>query len=197
MDGEKQVTVAELIDGVMPCIAAKQYSDDYINGFRHVFNRLLTYCAEHGEEYFSAELAQRFLLECYGVQPGTIERRCSRQHRAMDLLSDYQHFGTVMIRRRLSRTFPAGLRTVSEGYLRQMELRGRRKNTVRSHRKVLLRFADFLDSISITGFEFLTPDAVNQFIIESILSSVDRESPQGKRDYAVLMIAVKLGIMSW
>jgi integrase len=30
--------------------------------------------------------------------------------------------------------------------------------------------------------------------IESILSSVDRESPQGKRDYAVLMIAVKLGI---
>ncbi len=30
--------------------------------------------------------------------------------------------------------------------------------------------------------------------IESILSTVDRESPQGKRDYAVLMIAVKLGI---
>jgi site-specific recombinase XerD len=135
-----------------------------------------------------------------------------------------------------------------------MELRGRRKNTMLSHRKFLLRFTDFLDSIGIAGYEYLTPDAVNQFIkvilcnysnsvameyygilrrflqylalsgntkedlslklvpvkrsstsaripttltldqIESILSSVDRESPQGKRDYAVLMIAVKLGI---
>ena len=30
--------------------------------------------------------------------------------------------------------------------------------------------------------------------IEKILSSVDRDSPQGKRDYAVLLLAVKLGI---
>lgn len=200
------------------------------------------------------ELAQQFLLECYSVQPGTVERRCSRAHRAMDLLSDYQHFGTVMIRRRQNRTFPSALEAASEGYLKQMELHGRRKNTILSHKKFLFRFTDFLDSIGIVGFEYLTPDSINQFIkvvlcnysntvameyygilrrflqylalsgntkvdlslklipvkrsatsaripttltldqIESILSSVDRESPQGKRDYAVLMIAVKLGI---
>ena len=233
MDGEKQLTVSELVDGVMPCIEAKQYSESYINGFRQVFNRLISYCDEHEVQLFSTELAQQ---------------------RAMDLLSDYQHFGTVMIRRRLDRTFPAALEAASEGYLKQMELRGRRKNTVLSHKKFLFRFTDFLDSIGIAGFQYLTPDAVNQFIkvilcnysnsvameyygilrrflqylassgntkedlslklvpvkrastsaripttltleqIESILSSVDRESPQGKRDYAVLMIAVKLGI---
>ncbi len=254
MAGEKKLTVAELVDGVMPCIKAKQYSEAYIKGFQQLFNRMLSYCEDQEEQYFSTELAQQFLLECYGVQPGTVERRCSRAHRAMDLLSDYQHFGTVMIRRRLNRTFPPNLKTAPEGYLKKMELCGRRKNTVLSHRKFLLRFTDFLDSIGIAGFEYLTPDAVNQFIkvvlcnysnsvsmeyygilrsflqylalsgntkedlslklvpvkrattsaripttltlnqIESILSSVDRESPQGKRDYAVLMIAVKLGI---
>lgn len=254
MAGEKQLTVAELVEGVMPCIKAKQYSETYIKGFQQIFNRMLSYCEDHEEQYFSTELAQQFLLECYGVQPGTVERRCSRAHRAMDLLSDYQHFGTVMIRRRLDRTFPVALEAASEGYLKQMELRGCRKNTVLSHRKFLFRFTDFLDSIGIAGFEYLTPDSVNQFIkvvlcnysnsvameyygilrrflqylalsgntkedlssklvpvkrsstsaripttlsldqIESILSSVDRESPQGKRDYAVLMIAVKLGI---
>lgn len=254
MDGEKHLTVVELVDSVMPCIKAKQYSESYIKGFRQIFDRLLSYCKEHGEAYFSTELAQQFLLDCYDVQLGMVERRCSRMHRAMDLLSDYQHFGTVMIRRRLNRSFPTGLHNASEGYLKQMELRGRRKNTVRSHKKVILRFADFLDSIGIDGYEFLTPDAVNQFIkvvlcnysnsvameyygilrrflqylsqsgntkedlslklvpikrssttarvpttltleqIENILSSVDRESPQGKRDYAVLMIATKLGI---
>ena len=254
MDGEQQLTVIDLVNGVLPCITAKQYSDNYINGLRGIFNRLSSFCADHGAEYFSTELAQQFLLECYGVQPGTVERRCSRAHRAMDLLSDYQHFGTVMIRRRLNRTFPAAFATASEGYLRQMELCGRRKNTVRSHKKILLRFTDFLDSTGIAGFASLTPETVNLFIkvvlcnysndvameyygilrrflqylaqsgntiedlslrlvpvkrvstsaripttltieqIESILSSVDRDSPQGKRDYAVLMIAVKLGI---
>lgn len=254
MDGGKQLTITELVDGVMPCIKAKQYSNSYINGFCQVFNRLISYCEEHEVQYFSTELAQQFLLECYDVQPGTVERRYSREHRAMDLLSDYQHFGSVMIRRRLSRIFPSAFESASEGYLKQMELRGRRKNTVLSHRKFLFRFTDFLDSIGIVGFEYLTSDAVNQFIkvilcnysnsvvmeyygilrrflqylalsgntkedlslklvpvkrssttaripttltmeqIEDILSSVDRESPQGKRDYAVLMIAVKLGI---
>ena len=254
MDGENRLTVIELVDSVMPCIKTKQYSESYIEGFQQVFNRLLSYCKERGEEFFSTELAQQFLLDCYGVQPGTVERRCSRMHRAMDLLADYQHFGTVMLRRRLNRTFPTGLRIASEGYLKQMELRGCRKNTVCSHKKVILRFADFLDSIGIDDYEFLAPDAVNQFIkvvlcnysnpvtmeyyrilrrflqylsqsgntkedlslklvpikrssatarvpttltleqIERILSSVDRESPQGKRDYAVLLIATKLGI---
>jgi len=254
MEGEKRLTVSELVEGITPCIKAKQYSESYISGFQQIFNRMLSYCENHKEQYFSTELAQQFLLDCYGVQPGTVERRCSRANRAMDMLLDYQHFGTVMIRRRLNRVFPTALKSASEGYLNQMVLRGRRENTVLSHRKFLLRFTDFLDSIGIAGYEYLTPDAVNQFIkvilcnysnsvameyysilrhflrylalssntkedlslklvpvkrlstsaripttltmeqIESILSSVDRESPQGKRDYAVLMIATKLGI---
>ena len=164
MDESKKLTVAELVDGVMPCIKAKQYSESYIKGFRQIFNRLLFYCEKHGEKYFSTELSQQFLLECYDVQPGTVEKRCSRIHRAMDLLSDYQHFGTVMLRRRLNRTFPEVFHNASGGYLKQMELHGRRKNTVRCNRKVILRFDDFLDSIGIAGFEFLTPDAVNLFI---------------------------------
>ena len=254
MNEEKPLTVSELVEKVMPCITAKQYSDNYLNGFRQIFNRLLIYCNEHDEKYFSTELAQNFMLDRYNVQPGTVERRCSRAHRAMDLLSDYQHFGTVMIRRRLDRVFPEGLRPASEDYLKQMELKGRRKNTIRCHKKILLRFADYLDSLGITDYGSLSLDAINRFIkvvlcnycnsvtmeyygilrkflqylaqsgktvedfsiklipvkrsaesaripttltveqIESILASVDRESPQGKRDYAVLMIAVKLGI---
>ena len=251
---EKQLTVRELVDGVIPCITAKNYSDDYVRGFRCIFNRLISYCDERNVEYFTTELAQQFVFDCYHVQPGTIERRCSRVHRAMDLLSDYQHFGTVMIRRRLERTFPDGLKEGAEGYLKYMELSGRRENTIRSHKKIVIRFTDFLDSIGITDYEVLTPDNVSLFIkvvlcnysndvamtyygilkcflqylvqvgktkedlsqhlipvkrvssharipttltfdqIERILSSVDRESPQGKRDYAVLMLAIKLGM---
>ena len=34
MAGEKQLTVAELVDGVIPCIKEKQYSETYIKGFQ-------------------------------------------------------------------------------------------------------------------------------------------------------------------
>ena len=83
---EKQLTVRELVDGVIPCITAKNYSDNYVRGFRCIFNRLISYCDERNVEYFTTELAQQFVFDCYHVQPGTIERRCSRVHRAMDPL---------------------------------------------------------------------------------------------------------------
>lgn len=82
----KSMTVSQLIDGVMPCIKAKQYSESYINGFYYVFNRLTSYCEEHCVQYYSTELAQQFLLDCYGVRPGTVERRCSRAHRASNVV---------------------------------------------------------------------------------------------------------------
>ena len=172
----------------------------------------------------------------------------------MDLLSDYQHFNAVMLRRRLNREFPAGLQEGAVNYLQKLSLHGRRENTLRSHRNVLLRFTDYLFSVGVTDYKLLSADIVNRYVkvvscnysnsvvrlhysillrffqylahsgyketdlslkmmpivkvsasaripttldlsqIESILASVDRESPQGKRDYAVLMIAVKLGI---
>lgn len=254
MDDGNRLTVYELVERVIPCIIAKHYSENYIQGFRSTFRNLLAYCNKNEKKYFTAELAQQFMLDCYGVQPGTVERRCSRVHRAMDLLSDYQHFNAVMLRRRLNREFPAGLQEGAVNYLQKLSLHGRRENTLRSHRNVLLRFTDYLFSVGVTDYKLLSADIVNRYVkvvscnysnsvvrlhysillrffqylahsgyketdlslkmmpivkvsasaripttldlsqIESILTSVDRESPQGKRDYAVLMIAVKLGI---
>ena len=254
VDDGNRLTVYELVERVIPCIIAKHYSENYIQGFRSTFRNLLAYCSKNEKKYFTAELAQQFMLDCYGVQPGTVERRCSRVHRAMDLLSDYQHFNAVMLRRRLNREFPAGLQEGAVNYLQKLSLHGRRENTLRSHRNVLLRFTDYLFSVGVTDYKSLSADIVNRYVkvvscnysnsvvrlhysillrffqylahsgyketdlslkmmpivkvsasaripttldlsqIESILASVDRESPQGKRDYAVLMIAVKLGM---
>lgn len=104
------------------------------------------------------------MLDCYGVQPGTVERRCSRVHRAMDLLSDYQHFNAVMLRRRLNREFPAGLQEGAVNYLQKLSLHGRRENTLRSHRNVLLRFTDYLFSVGVTDYKSLSADIVNRYV---------------------------------
>ena len=102
MDDGNRLTVYELVERVIPCIIAKHYSENYIQGFRSTFRNLLAYCNKNEKKYFTAELAQQFMLDCYGVQPGTVERRCSRVHRAMDLLSDYQHFNAAEVESRVS-----------------------------------------------------------------------------------------------
>ena len=172
----------------------------------------------------------------------------------MDALGDYQNFGVFMVRRRKGRIFPKGLRKDAEGFLTDLRLKGRRDNTIRAHRNMLLRFSDFLDSVGISDYSNLTSETTSAFIkvvlcnysnpvaaeyvrilrrfllhlfqagintedlssklipvkqkrsstripstmtddqINAILASVDRESPKGKRDYAVLLIAVKLGL---
>ena len=122
VDDGNRLTVYELVERVIPCIIAKHYSENYIQGFRSTFRNLLAYCNKNEKKYFTAELAQQFMLDCYGVQPGTVERRCSRVHRAMDLLSDYQHFNAVMLRRRLNREFPAGLQEGAVNYLQKLSL---------------------------------------------------------------------------
>ena len=41
---ENRLTVYELVERVIPCIIAKQYSENYIQGFRSTFRNLLAYC---------------------------------------------------------------------------------------------------------------------------------------------------------
>lgn len=75
VDDGNRLTVYELVERVIPCIIAKHYSENYIQGFRSTFRNLLAYCNKNEKKYFTAELAQQFMLDCYGVQPGTVERR--------------------------------------------------------------------------------------------------------------------------
>lgn len=255
MVGEKRkLTVSELVAEVLPCIEEKGYSEVYLKGFRSDFKKLLTYCTEHDENYFTAELGQQFLHDRYGIAPGTYELRCSRQIRAMDLLSDYQHFGTVMLKRRLNRQFPVQFQNSVEQYLHRLKNNGRRDNTIISHKKSLYKLTDFLDSCGVSAVEQIRLDHIDRYInvilcnysktivqlhlgitrtflkylydsgqigmdlssqmlyvkytkstahlpstftkeqIHAILATVDRESPQGKRDYAVLLLAAKLGM---
>lgn len=250
----KRMTVLQLTKAVLPYIKDKGYSESYTKSFGNVFNCLNRYCAEYGITHFSMEVGQQFLQHRYGLQPGTVDRKLSRPIRAMDMLADFQQSGAVMIRRRRDRKFPEQFSAHAEGYLSGMEKDYASPNTVLSHRKILYRFTDFLDSRGVSSYGRITLDHVNSYIevtlcnyskdsvrcffgvirkflkylyengivaedfsgkvisvpgarrpahlpetltssqIDAVLSCVDRESPMGKRDYAVLLLAARLGL---
>lgn len=250
----KAMTVLQLTEAISPYIERCGYSQSYINGIKTVFNNLIQYCAEHNYSEFNAEIAQQFLFDRYRLHPGTIEGRVSRQVRAMDMLSDFQHCGAVMIRRRKEKAFPQHFSKQAEAYFDFMKNNYAQPNTVESHRKTVYRFTDFIDSRGVKSYEALNLNDVNAFVkiilcnyatatarcyfgilraflsylykegilsynlskkivsvpssplnthlpatltleqIENILKCVDRESPMGKRDYAVLLLAARLGL---
>lgn len=196
------------------------------------------------------------MLERYSVISRENYRKHSRLFRTMDMLSDFQHSGTVMIKRRLNRVFPEQFAQNAEAYLHHMEKNYAQTNTILSHKKSLFKFTDFLDSKGVTSYSNLKLEHVNAYIkivlcnyskgsvalhigimrrfltylfetgiihddlatrmitvkidhspahlpsvltedeITRILAAVDRESPMGKRDYALLMIASRFGLRS-
>lgn len=250
----QQMTVAELAEAIMPLLEGKGYSSVYVQAIRCTFNQLLKFCDSDGESRFSVELGQRFLEARYGVVRGTKSRTQSKAHRAMDMLSAYQQFGAVMLRRRKIREFPAQFVKQVNAYFDTMHRNFSSENTVKTHRTTLHRLTEFLDEQGVQSVSDITVEPLNGYIkmvlcnyskeivrhelsvmrrfmellyasgdlpinlsaslpqlrisatpshlpstfapeeVERLLSSVDRSSPAGKRDYAVLMLAAKLGL---
>ncbi len=253
-----EMTVSELTSAIVPYIASKNYSQSYINGLKIILSRLNNFCAENGIQKFSTEVGMQFMREKYGVVSLNSKgnRKYSRLFRTMDMLSDFQHSGTVMIKRRLERVFPEQFVQCAESYLQHMEKNYASANTVLSHKKSLLKFTDFLNSKGVQSYAALNLEHINLYIkiilcnyskgstalhvgimkhflvylheagsikddlaskvmtvksahvpvqlpsvltedeISSILAAVDRKSPMGKRDYALLMIASRFGLRS-
>lgn len=71
VDDGNRLTVYELVERVIPCIIAKHYSENYIQGFRSTFRNLLAYCNKNEKKYFTAELAQQFMQDCKKVRSTT------------------------------------------------------------------------------------------------------------------------------
>ena len=249
-----EMNVPQLTEAIVPFIKDRGYSDSYVDGLQKIYHHLNAYCTENDIERFSAEVGQNFLQDCYQLKPGTVEPRCSRQIRAMDMLSDFQHFGAVMTRRKLDKTLPDNYSVHVEAYLTNMKHDYASDNTLASHRKGVFRFTDFISSRGVAEYGMLTIDDINAYVrmtlcnyakssaqtyfgilrcflrylykkdittedfsnkvisanrsqqvthlpstltqeqIDSILDCVDRESPMGKRDYAILLLAARLGL---
>ena len=250
----RQMTVSELIEAIVPYIKKEDYSDCYISGLKRCFKQFKKYCEEQDITQLTAEVTQQFLQDQYGLQPGTVDRRLSQKIRAMDMLSDFQHCGAIMTRRRLEKVFPAAFASNADAYLTHMKNAYAQPNTIASHRKTVFRFTDFINNRGVESYDQINLDDINAFIkiilcnyakasaqcyfgvlrsflrylhdsriteddfsqkvvsvpgvrqaahlpstltvdqIESVLSCVDRESPMGKRDYALLLVASRLGL---
>ena len=250
----RHMTVSELIETIVPYVQKENYSNHYVIGLKQCFKQFEKYCEKQGITQLTAEVAQQFLWDQYGLQPGTTSRRLSKKIRAMNMLSDFQHCGAIMTHRRLEKVFPAPFADTAEAYFTHMKNAYAQPKNIASHRKAIFRFTDFINNRGVESYHRLNIDNINAFIkiilcnyakssaqcyfgilraflrylydfgitgedfsqkvisiprscqathlpstltieqIESVLNCIDRESPMGKRDYALLLLASRLGL---
>lgn len=252
----KKSKLNELTDSVISELNKMQYCNSYIRGMRYTYNCLCKYCDEHNVKKFTILVGQNFLKKQYNIQPGTYSKKYSREHRAIEMLTDYIHFGVVMLKRKKERNFPKAFKSICECYLDHMQKSYKRKNTILSHQKSLYKLTNFLDSKNIKSIKNIKYDVLSDYVsyllsiysndvvrlhigimkhfikyisdnyiemhsilsklnsivvshqhkelpqtltleeINKIISFIDKDSPQGKRDYAILLLAFRLGLRS-
>lgn len=164
MVSTNKMTAAELAAAVETHLAGRGYNAAYINAVSLLQKSIAKYCAELGEDFYRDELGQRFLANRLKLEKRLGKDRLSVLKRSVQMLSDFQQFGTIIIRRRSERRFPAQFRESCDAYLDHLRRKGRSANTIKSITHSMYNLTEFLDGIGVASFEALTLTHMNEYI---------------------------------
>jgi len=253
-NADKSMTLTQLKKEMLSLFDSKGYCTAYRYRVSSVFYQLTKFCDGDGEVFFTKELGQAFMQKKYGVPPGTVAIAHRFVHRILDMMHDYQTFGSLVLRKKIYREFPPCFSEPSEAYLDKLKAEWKSDATIVRSKLILWRFTGYLVEHGVYSFDDITPSLVTNFLkllscnycgrtvqeytsitrrylsflfngghitnnmasimpsihlsstpvrlpsvwktdeLERLLASVDRGNPVGKRDYAILILATKLGL---
>ena len=220
-----------------------------------MFDKFENYCKTKGISRYNAEIGEQFLIQVYGIEPGTTSMKASPAQRVITVLTEYQLIGIIVPRMRKHRdVLPVYIGVVNSYMERLKNKEYKRERTLQRIRGILNVFTELLGQKGIYDINDLDIETLNLFYknclkgygrkyvqdhvngirrflaylfeegilkedisqrmikvdcpytprhlpdtftveeIEQLLSTVDRDSPQGKRAYAILEIAARLGL---
>lgn len=253
---KEKITIDQLVNKTKEWLINSSYSSGYLQHFSATTNRLLKYAANCEITYFTTDVGIEFLEVCYSISQKYVgNNRKPEQLRHIQILSEYQLHGSIMVKeRRRSYCFPQKFKEAADGFIQHRIFVGIVPKSIQINKLYLERFFNYLcgngiDSpseitikaihgfvLSLYGFskptgnhmlrtvrEFMKycfqngchmqdlsgtvphiyydktariPSSYSASEVEKLLASVDRGNPGGKRDYAILLIIVRLGIRS-
>ena len=255
MADKMALSARELVDEVRAITVSQGYSPKYLKALHSVFDKFEDYCEAKGISQYTAEIGEQFLIQNYGIEPGTTSSKATPAQRVIAVLTEYQLIGVIVPRMRKHRDVMPPYRNAVNAYMDMLEKKEyKRPSTLQRIRGILIVFTEFLWQKGICDFNALDIETLNMFYtdclkgygrkyvqdhvngvrrflmylfeegmlkediskrvikvecpytprhlpdtftveeIEKLLSTVDRDSPQGKRDYAILEIAARLGL---
>lgn len=192
------------------------YSKSSMRHYHEVWNRYLKYTVLTDINRHDME---QFLFECYGISADTnLTTRYQRSAtRAMNVLAYYAEFEKIYIRFPLAK--PLNVQTPFDsilfGFTAMLKESGYADSTIHTHERIITRFLQFLRDDDVQSVQDISTANITSFILEitghrgkvsylpsvwsvddvqSILQCIDTGNPVGKRDYAMILLAIRLGL---
>jgi site-specific recombinase XerD len=261
----EKATIRELSKSVLGELQRLGYAVTTIKFYDRLYRKLIRYADENQVKQYSIDIGERWLKECFGIDPGLVASKKKGHYkrnwylpiRACQCLIEWQLHGSLALKKQgklASREVPQQFKKGYESYAtfcRDAEFSERGIYTRLNRIKRMLLFFDLhgvssfhdITGGSISAFfatqielesrtvatmltscrvffrhiyqmgitqnnlteklpvvkanrQFKLPQVWPQEDILTVLNSIDRGSPVGKRDYAILMLITRYGLRS-
>lgn len=182
MELKLEMPVAELASAVLSHLKTKGYCKSYSSRMDFILREIVSYCADCGEPHYRDELGQQFLAKRIAAAKRIGQDRLSVLNRAVQMMSDYQQFGTIIIRRRSERSFPKQFEAQCESYVNYLMRKGWQPNTIKSIKHSMFNFTEFLDGIGVTSFSVFSLAHMNEYVTCSLCNYCQSSAATRLRD---------------
>lgn len=182
-----KMSVTELAKALETHLTEKGYCSAYRNSVVFVQRAIVKYCMDQGENFYRDELGQQFLKDRLSRKKHLGQDRLSVLKRSIQMMSDYQQFGTIIIRRRSERVFPEQFTAHCNAYIENLRRAGRAENTIKSKMHSLYNLTEFLDGIGVESFDALTLAHINEYIKCSLCNYCRSSAATRLRDASNLL----------
>ncbi|MBT7698004.1 MAG: tyrosine-type recombinase/integrase [Desulfobacterales bacterium] len=168
---EQKTKIEELTEQVGKHLIQLRYSKSSISHYRGVWRRFLEYS---DEQYFSEELAMRYLKDCCSIPetryPDKLPHKLRVEFRAIRVLYDYERFGQIFSRRMMSPKvkWPIKYRKVVDSFFEHCKKRSLSPGWMRRQKLVMKSFSQFLDREKIQSCEMINSVSITEFIATQV-----------------------------
>ena len=173
---KERMLLPELMDATETRMVKLNYSSKTMYSIRCLWRDLLSYAAEKGTNYFSAELGENYLLERFKIDVWSDETAVSlpkckikRYKRAIALLADFQNEGVVKRAKNSSRTeIPERYIVIVDHYLNTVRERNNSEGTVVVKKLTVKSFLLHLEQKEIYDLKRITDREITSFLKTTI-----------------------------
>lgn len=155
----KTILLTELIDRAQNQLDLLNYAESTKNRYINKWKHFLVYAERKGQPYFSKELGDAFLKDCYGIRIGTkLSASQVFNTRTVDVLYGILQYGCFpMCRQKPGRQVPPQFFGILEKYKKLQFRKGISKKTVCGKSIILVRFLNYIDTRGVADIRNLTP----------------------------------------
>jgi len=160
----------ELIEKVMEQMQKRKYGQKISSHYRSSFSCLRSIAEDIGEEYLSERLMESFLDSPVGCSEKWAEKERTHRLRCIKLLSSLEQDGSIDWGRQkpesISKTITTdAFRMDLERFIRQMEDRKLRPNTIYGYKRIVTYFLVFCQENGYTTLSDVKVNDVSRFIL--------------------------------